>query len=252
MGIRDGALRAYWYFERRIVPDLDYAQHHYEAVLDGLVDRESLWLDVGCGHQLLPPWRAKQERLLAGRVGRLVGVEVDLQSLGRNETVSLRVGGDAAHLPFADGQFHLVTANMVLEHLPKPVVQFQEIARVLRPGGRFLFHTPNARGHATQLARLSPEWLKTVGVRLLENRREEDRFPTHYRANTVDRIAELASQSGLAVADLQLVSTSAMFSVMLPLAIIELFWIRRLQRASLAGRRSNLIGVLMKPREEAG
>ena len=195
---------------------------------------------------------AQDVRQLVGRARCLVGVEVDLPSLGRNETVSLRVAGDAAHLPFADERFDLVTANMVLEHLPNPVVQFREIARVLRPGGRFVFHTPNALGHPTLLARLSPEWLKAVGVRLIENRREEDRFPTHYRANTVDRIAELAKRSGLVVADLLLVSSSAMFSVVLPLAIMELFWIRWLRRARLAGYRSNLIGVLVKPAEEPG
>jgi SAM-dependent methyltransferase len=44
-------------------------------------------------------------------------------------------------LPFAAGSFDLVSANMVLEHLPAPEQVFQEIARVLAPGGKFVFLT---------------------------------------------------------------------------------------------------------------
>jgi hypothetical protein len=42
---------------------------------------------------------------------------------------------------------------MVVEH---PALLFEEIARVLRPGGRLLLHTPNATRNTTRLTRLLP------------------------------------------------------------------------------------------------
>jgi SAM-dependent methyltransferase len=43
---------------------------------------------------------------------------------------------DGLALPFADGSFDLVLSQAVLEHVPDPQRALDEMARVLRPGGR--------------------------------------------------------------------------------------------------------------------
>ncbi len=43
---------------------------------------------------------------------------------------------------FADAQFDLVISEDVLEHVPNPAQAFQEIGRILRPGGRHIFTIP--------------------------------------------------------------------------------------------------------------
>ena len=48
------------------------------------------------------------------------------------------VVGDLTRMPFADGAFDCVTAGWVLEHLKDPAPGLEEMARVLRPGGRLL------------------------------------------------------------------------------------------------------------------
>ncbi|NNJ23992.1 class I SAM-dependent methyltransferase [Alienimonas chondri] len=48
------------------------------------------------------------------------------------------VAGDMLRMPFVDGAFDCVTAGWVLEHLPDPAPGLEEMARVLRPGGRLL------------------------------------------------------------------------------------------------------------------
>jgi SAM-dependent methyltransferase len=46
--------------------------------------------------------------------------------------------GDVEDLPFADASFDVVTCNWVLYHLPDVDRGLAELARVLRPGGRFV------------------------------------------------------------------------------------------------------------------
>ena len=45
-------------------------------------------------------------------------------------------------LPFESSQFDLVTMLAVLEHLTEPRAVIQDIARVLKPGGRLVLTTP--------------------------------------------------------------------------------------------------------------
>ena len=47
-------------------------------------------------------------------------------------------------LPFAEASFDAVISFQVIEHIPDDGAFVREIARVLRPGGRFVVTTPNA------------------------------------------------------------------------------------------------------------
>ncbi len=50
--------------------------------------------------------------------------------------------GDAAGLPFADGEFDRVVASEVLEHVEDDTAAVAELARVLRPGGTMAVTVP--------------------------------------------------------------------------------------------------------------
>lgn len=54
----------------------------------------------------------------------------------------LDVVGDAQRLPFHTASFDIVYSIAVLEHVPKPWLAAQEIARVLRPGGHVVLELP--------------------------------------------------------------------------------------------------------------
>src|SRR5476651_2137593 len=74
-------------------------------------------LDVGCGTGTLAVAAAQ----LLGPHGRICGLDADFRE------------APAQALPFPDGQFDLVTATLMLHHLPRPGREAcaQEMARVL-------------------------------------------------------------------------------------------------------------------------
>ena len=45
---------------------------------------------------------------------------------------------DAKDLPYPDQSFNGVISNSIIHHLPDPMAAFQEISRVIRPGGLIL------------------------------------------------------------------------------------------------------------------
>lgn len=154
-------------------------QHFYERRLSRALSSDSDWLDLGCGHHVLPPWRGEAERALVEPCRSVTGIDDDLPSLRRHRSVRRLVRGDIGALPFCDGSFDLVTANMVVEHLTDPERQFREIGRVLRGGGVLLLHTPNALGYPTLLGRLVPDALKTPVARVLDRRPSGDVFTAY-------------------------------------------------------------------------
>jgi SAM-dependent methyltransferase len=231
-----------------ITPGLTYSQTILEDRLREYVPKAARWLDLGCGHRVLPEWRAAAEADLVRTARFAVGVDTDLDAVRRHRSFSQLCLADIGTLPFRPNAFDLITANMVVEHLVDPVSQFGEVARVLAPNGVFVFHTPNAQSYVVAAAKLLPESIKRPLARVLEDRAGADVYPTHYRANTQARIEQASESSGLMVERIEFVNSSPALSLVPPLLVPELLWIRQLQRrAGLAKYRPVLIAALRKP-----
>jgi len=232
---------------RVIAPRLRYSQESYESALAGLIAPRVRWLDLGCGHQVLPEWRRQQEDALVRSAGVVVGADRDLPAMRSHRTIRDRVCSDIRHLPFAPGCFDLVTANMVVEHLDAPEAQFREIGRVLAPGGTFLLHTGNIFGYYILCSRLLPEGCKGFLARLLQGREAADVYPTHYRANSDATIRRLADAAGLSVHELNHIPSTPQ-TIPLPILLpFELLWIRLTMTRPLQSLRTNFIVHLRKP-----
>ena len=67
------------------------------------------------------------------------------------------VAASAERLPFEDASFDTVTGTLVLCEADDPAVALDEIARVLRPGGHFLF-LEHVRSDDPKLARRQDRW----------------------------------------------------------------------------------------------
>jgi 2-polyprenyl-6-hydroxyphenyl methylase/3-demethylubiquinone-9 3-methyltransferase len=107
-------------------------------------------LDLGCGGGLL-------SNALAQAAYDVFGIDISSSSLevARKSDLSKTVKyslGDATHLSFEDEFFDGVCCMDVLEHVDDFRAVISESARVLRPGGVFLFHTFNKTWAAKLLA----------------------------------------------------------------------------------------------------
>ncbi len=246
MSLRSRLFNVYWTLRAAIVPNLKYSQYWYEEALKRYVTPSVEWIEIGCGHSILPSWRANEERQLVKTCKAIFGIDYDLPSLKAHRNITKKLRGDVTKLPFRSEAFDLVTANMVVEHLDNPDEQFREISRILKPRGVFLFHTPNAYGYGVILSKFVPEWLKGKLIYLLEGREEHDVFPTHYKANTEAQVKALAQANGFEVLQLDLIATDAIFAMVPPLAALELLWIRLLMTPPFRSLRTNLIVALRK------
>lgn len=248
--------RCYWKLERTLVPGLRSSQYAYYETLQSYLNQpywngHCRWLDLGCGHQMFPAWMNEEEAGLIAQSGFIAGLDYDLRSLRRHRNILNRAAADIHSCPLQSGVFDLITANMVVEHLEQPAAVLAEVKRVLKPGGLFVFHTPNYRHYLVFIASLVPDAIKRKIVRWLEMRQEEDVFPTRYRLNTPARIQAHAEHAGMTLLELSLENTSAITGTLGPLAIFELFVIRLLEMKVFKTFRPDIVAVLQKP-ESAG
>lgn len=68
-----------------------------------------------------------------------------LQEARTRHAYRLLINSDGAKVPFPDNYFASAVSNSVLEHIPHVDEVLDEVARVVRPGGRFVFCVPNHR-----------------------------------------------------------------------------------------------------------
>jgi ubiquinone/menaquinone biosynthesis C-methylase UbiE len=233
-----------------------FAEAHYRDKLFALVSGQTEWLDLGCGHQLLPGWLRSAEsdqRELSARCRRLVGIDASSADLERHSYLHERVVGDIHHLPFPDNSFTLLTARSVVEHIEQPVPFLREAGRVLRPGGQLLFATPNFLYYQFLVASVMPEAVKLRLIKFFENRQEEDVFKTYYRLNTCRRVEKLARESGFDVESLDTIECLPEFGRLgRPIEGIEKAVISLLRHRWLRSFRAVIVAVLRKPLAAGG
>ncbi len=240
------AFKIYEVLKNILVPSLRYSQYFYEQILNDYVGKETIWLDLGCGHQILPEWRSKEEKEMVSRCKMIAGIDYNLNSLRNNKIITHKLRGDISSLPFKGNSFDLISSNMVVEHLSNPKIQFKEINRILKPNGIFIFHTPNALSYITILGKVVTGKLKRKIIFILEGRKEEDIFKTYYRVNTHKSITHLGKETGFEISKIKMIVTSPQFAVIPPLMLIELIWIRILMMNVFKKLRTNIIAILEK------
>ena len=170
--------------EAKIFTDGEIIEKIVSAVLGG--GGVGRVLDAGCGPGIL-------SAALAPRVGEVRALDITSEMIARAEA---RVGklrldnvgfevGSVDELPYCDGFFDVVVTRLMLHHLVSPSRAVEEMARVLRRGGRLVV--------ADIITSENPEEAR------LHNALEMLRDPSHVRALPASELLGLMGSPPLRV-----------------------------------------------------
>jgi SAM-dependent methyltransferase len=183
-------------YQERYYQSSDHPYHIYERKIGNLVSSDMTVLDAGCGYTA--PVLVKYR----GRARRLIGVDlVNFKPDQSTPGVEL-MRSDLNRIALPSTSVDLVISRSVMEHLEDPASVYREIHRLLRPGGHFLFLTPNFGDYVSLISYLTPNKLHGWIVEKTEGRAPEDTFPTFYKSNTRGAVAGLAKAEGFELVSL--------------------------------------------------
>lgn len=155
-------------------------------ILDKL-DNEMIMLDIGAGAGII---KAMNFRGLSKKV---IGLDPDPR-VTQNPYLDEGYEGFGENLPFDNEIFDIVIMDNVAEHLANPLKVFEEINRVLKPGGILLFKTPNIYHYMPLISIITPTSFHKF-INKIRGRESEDTFPTQYKVNSEKQICEIANKT---------------------------------------------------------
>jgi len=229
-------------YQTEVVPGHKMGLDVYRDLLARYIQPGTTVLDAGCG----PAGLVSDYETTA----TVVGVDAHLTGFTEfdGDFGIAKLAESPLHdLPFPANTFDVVTCSWVLEHIADPLATVREISRVMKPGGRFIFITPNALNYVVQLRRLVPENLSRRVVKLIYGRDEDFINPTYYRLNTPWDLERVGIASGLIAERLQTVGDPTYIAVN-ELAFQLAVRLERMIETTYPQARVHLVGVYRKVR----
>lgn len=175
----------------------DSATARSEEILDRLValadpDRSQRWLEVACGPAIIG-------LRLAPLVGEIEGVDMTPAMIDKARANAADAGlvnatftlGDATDLELEDASFDGAITRFSIHHIPAPGRVFEQLARVVAPGGRIVVADHVADRGADAVA-----WSQEL---------ERLRDPSHWICLTPERLRDLGERAGLTLEQEQIV-----------------------------------------------
>ena len=151
-------------------------------------------LDVACGTGIV----ARRVAVAIGETGSVTGVDInpgmlDVARAQPHESGGANIDyreGNGMQLPFADGEFDLVTCSQGLQFFPDRARGLAEMHRVLRPGGRVALALWTAANRSPIVRALNESGAHHAGVALAA---------APFSLSDRDEIAALLQAAGLVV-----------------------------------------------------
>jgi len=165
------------------------SQEIFVGEIKKIIKPDSKILDIGCGH-------AEFLREILKKTPQTYGIDPDQKALDKNNTIKNKYCCTAEKMPFEDNTFDIIISAWVLEHLENPEKVFKEIHRVLKPGAKVIFLTPNAWNYNIWIIRMIPERFHDFFTRKLYNRQENDTYPKQYKINSPKKVRQILTKTG--------------------------------------------------------
>ncbi len=177
------------YFKSHFPNYIDIGEQFDQLILKNITPK-SIVVDIGCGrHSRLANHKQNFKKL--------IGIDISQKELNYNQALDEKVVSDAGRkIPLENSSIDLVISFFALEHISNPRHCLAEVERILKPGGKFIFLTPNLLYPTSLLNKLLP-W-QNFKKRVLEKiakRRPESVFPVYYRLNSLFSVNRLRREN---------------------------------------------------------
>ncbi|CAN5414441.1 hypothetical protein BH09GEM1_BH09GEM1_35650 [soil metagenome] len=161
-------------------------------------DGQARVLDVGCGNGLGVNQSAGVSALSEIQMasGELWGCEPD-PDIVPSPLLNHFARGTLEEAELPDAHFDVIYAHYVVEHVADPKAFLAKAHRLLRPGGRLLFVTPNERHYFVKVARIVAALnLEEKVLGLINREAAEAHYPTRYLLNDAPDIERAGRETG--------------------------------------------------------
>lgn len=154
-------------------------------------------IDIGCGRGIAR--QAAHQRAIRAHVEDYWGLEPDEGVRPPPGLFDHHVVGTVEEGDLPKDAFDLAYSYMVMEHVADPAGFLSAVSRCLKPGGSYLFATPNRRHYFARIASaLNAARLDETVLRIIKPGAAHDyHYPTRYRCNDERRINRCAQRAAL-------------------------------------------------------
>jgi SAM-dependent methyltransferase len=190
----------------------------------------------------------RTSRFLA-TTGELHGLDPDPEARSNDALAGFALLAGPRY-PFGDASFDACVSNYVIEHIADPEAHLAEVARVLKPGGVYVFRTPNRWHYVSLFSSVTPHWVHELLANRLRGLSEDEHepYPTAYALNTRAAILRHAPRAGLEIEHLRLIEKEPSYGMAArPLFLAFMAYERAVNATERAAfLRANILAVLRK------
>ena len=206
------------------------------------IPTQSRVLEVGAGP-------SNSTSVFLSELGPLDGVDID-PLVEENEALNRAWVIKDDRYPCEDEQYDACVSNYVLEHVSQPDAHLREIWRILKPGGCYVFRTPNRFHYVSMVAAWTPHSFHRLVANRLRALDEDahDPYPTFYRLNTRASVKKHAEACGFTVEALDMIESTPSYSAASRVLFFAGLGYERVVSSTslLEGLRANLLVTLRK------
>ena len=151
-----------------------------EVTLESVNPREGeVILDIGCGRGIDGVEMAKKGAVVMGLEPSNVMIRYAKNHIYQNGANMAVIQGVGEHLPFRAWSVDKIVCKGALDHFPDPAMVMEQIAMVLKPGGKAIIATANFESLGFKLGKMVWFFRKMLGFKAPEGRMPWEVPPDH-------------------------------------------------------------------------
>ena len=174
---------------KKYYPNFKDVGYFFKQYLDKYITNDSTILEIGCGRQSFGDKYYKRAKYK-------VGIDPDKEALKDNTLMDKKICSTIENIPETTGEFDVVIAQWVLEHVQNPEKDIRKIQKLCKKNGHFIFMTTNIHSPLIMLSKILSTSSKKYLRKILFDIEEDDTYPTVYKINSVSKIDLYLSKNG--------------------------------------------------------